>query len=206
MKMAAREASARLSGVQVAGKTGTAQAMTEGKKDTIAWFACFAPYDQPKYAIAVMVQGGEHGGSVAAPIATRILSRALAMDEGTYDAASGLARPGAQGQPISDDRRRRLQGFQSQRWPADDDENLDGSTNSDMAIASADPDVEPEADANGQGGRPEARPRPRPAPTPPPAETQFFRKTFRCAPQTRAATHSTPARNRRAADNLLIGT
>ena len=30
---------ARLTGVQVAGKTGTAQAMTEGKKDTIAWFA-----------------------------------------------------------------------------------------------------------------------------------------------------------------------
>ena len=32
-----------------------------------------------------MVQGGEHGGSVAAPIATRILSRTLAMDEGTFD-------------------------------------------------------------------------------------------------------------------------
>src|SRR5947207_11105818 len=66
---------ARLSGVQVAGKTGTAQAMTDGKKDTIAWFVCFAPYDSPKYTIAVMVQGGEHGGSVAAPIATRILER-----------------------------------------------------------------------------------------------------------------------------------
>src|SRR4051795_9987798 len=74
----------RLPGVQVAGKTGTAQAMTEGKKDTIAWFACFAPYDNPKYTIAVMVQGGEHGGSVAAPIATRILERTLAMDQGTF--------------------------------------------------------------------------------------------------------------------------
>ena len=65
---------ARLPDVQVAGKTGTAQAMTDGKKDTIAWFACFAPYDNPKYTIAVMVQGGAHGGSVAAPIATRILA------------------------------------------------------------------------------------------------------------------------------------
>ena len=75
---------ARLPGVQVAGKTGTAQAMMDGKKDTIAWFACFAPYDNPKYTIAVMVQGGAHGGSVAAPIATRILERALAMDDGTF--------------------------------------------------------------------------------------------------------------------------
>src|SRR5256885_10013692 len=34
---------ARLKGVEVAGKTGTAQASTNGKKDTIAWFCCFAP-------------------------------------------------------------------------------------------------------------------------------------------------------------------
>ena len=85
MKMAARAGKARLKGVQVAGKTGTAQATTEGKKDTIAWFCCFAPFDEPKYAVVVMVQGGEHGGSVAAPIATRILARTLAMDEGTFD-------------------------------------------------------------------------------------------------------------------------
>src|SRR6202022_857841 len=64
---------ARLKNVQVAGKTGTAQAADRGRKDTIAWFACFAPYDHPRYVVAVMVQGGEHGGSVAGPIATRIL-------------------------------------------------------------------------------------------------------------------------------------
>jgi hypothetical protein len=32
-----------------------------------------------------MGQGGEHGGSVAGPIATRILERTLAMDEGDFD-------------------------------------------------------------------------------------------------------------------------
>src|SRR5437868_1126493 len=69
---------ARLKDVQVAGKTGTAQASTNGKKDTIAWFCCFAPFDQPKYVVAVMVQGGEHGGGGAAPIATRIMERTLA--------------------------------------------------------------------------------------------------------------------------------
>src|SRR6266850_2648705 len=39
---------ARLENVVVAGKTGTAQATERGHKDTIAWFACFAPFDNPK--------------------------------------------------------------------------------------------------------------------------------------------------------------
>src|SRR6266446_8502935 len=38
---------ARLKDWVVAGKTGTAQASTNGKKDTIAWFCCFAPFDHP---------------------------------------------------------------------------------------------------------------------------------------------------------------
>src|ERR1035441_7452947 len=52
---------ARLKGVQVAGKTGTAQAADRGHKDTIAWFACFAPFANPLQVLAVMVQGGEIG-------------------------------------------------------------------------------------------------------------------------------------------------
>src|SRR5437667_7906831 len=76
---------ARLKDVQVAGKTGTAQATDRGHKDTVAWFACFAPFENPKDVVAVMVQGGEHGGSVAGPVATRILERALALDEGKFD-------------------------------------------------------------------------------------------------------------------------
>src|SRR6202022_3347302 len=70
---------------QAAGKTGPAQATDRGHKDTVAWFACFAPFDNPKFVVAVMVQGGEHGGSVAGPIATRILELTLAMDEGDFD-------------------------------------------------------------------------------------------------------------------------
>ena len=91
---------ARLKDVQVAGKTGTAQAMTRGKKDTIAWFACFAPYDNPQYAICVMVQGGEHGGSVAAPIAARILERALAMDQGTFEQQVAWIAPARKANPF----------------------------------------------------------------------------------------------------------
>jgi penicillin-binding protein 2 len=74
---------ARLKSVQVAGKTGTAQAKRHGKPDTIAWFTCFAPFDEPRYVVTVMVQGGEHGGSVAAPIAAKILEDTLAMEDGT---------------------------------------------------------------------------------------------------------------------------
>ena len=40
---------ARLDGVQVAGKTGTAQAKYKGGEDTISWFICWAPFDNPKY-------------------------------------------------------------------------------------------------------------------------------------------------------------
>ncbi len=55
--------------IKVAGKTGTAQYGT----GTHAWFICFAPYDDPQYALAVFVEDAESGGRVAAPIAKRIL-------------------------------------------------------------------------------------------------------------------------------------
>jgi penicillin-binding protein 2 len=167
---------ARLSGVQVAGKTGTAQAMTEGKKDTIAWFACFAPYDKPKYAIAVMVQGGEHGGSVAAPIATRILSRALALEEGTFDPQVAWLAPAHKSNPFQMIAAVDFKDSNPQ-LAAGDEENLDGSTNSDMAVASANPDVELEADANGRVAG-QKRVRPTPAPTPPPRKPNFWERLF----------------------------
>ncbi len=77
-------AKGKVKGIVSAGKTGTAQASDRGKKEHIAWFCCFAPFDHPRYAIAVMVQGGEHGGGVAAPIAAHILEQCVAMDQGNY--------------------------------------------------------------------------------------------------------------------------
>jgi penicillin-binding protein 2 len=173
---------ARLPGVKVAGKTGTAQAMTEGKKDTIAWFACFAPYDSPKYAIAVMVQGGEHGGSVAAPIATRILSRALAMDEGTYDPQLAWLAPAHKSNPFQ---MIAAVDFKDSnpKLAAGDEENLDGSTNADMASTAANPDVELEADANGRVAGQKKTVRPAPAPTPPPRKPSFFERLFGIKPK-----------------------
>src|SRR5205814_2170825 len=67
---------ARLKDWVVAGKTGTAQATERGQEENVAWFACFAPFDHPKFVVAVMVQGASgHGGEVAGPIADSILER-----------------------------------------------------------------------------------------------------------------------------------
>ena len=73
---------AQIPGIQVAGKTGTAQ--VQGKP-AHAWFIGFAPADGPRYAIAVLVEnggsasGGDNatGGRVAAPIAQQVLSGLL---------------------------------------------------------------------------------------------------------------------------------
>jgi penicillin-binding protein 2 len=61
-------------GVTVAGKTGTAQVYG---KDDYAWFCAFAPAESPKYAVAVVIEQGGHGGSVAAPAARNILAKLL---------------------------------------------------------------------------------------------------------------------------------
>jgi penicillin-binding protein 2 len=75
---------AQVKNVEVAGKTGTAQFWRGGVQDNHTWFICFAPYDKPKYAIAVFVQGAKSGGGVSAPIAQKILDESLALDRG-YD-------------------------------------------------------------------------------------------------------------------------
>ena len=74
---------ARITGYEVAGKTGTAQFWRGGIKDNHTWFIAFAPYDEPRYAVSVIVQGAQSGGWVAAPIASKILSDVFKMEEGT---------------------------------------------------------------------------------------------------------------------------
>ena len=69
---------ARLGGVAVAGKTGTAEYPGErdweGNLPTHAMFTAFAPFDDPEIALVVFVEGGGEGGTVAVPIAAEILS------------------------------------------------------------------------------------------------------------------------------------
>ncbi len=68
---------ARIPGLDVAGKTGTAQTVANSRSDRgqdHAWFAAFAPLKEPEVVVVVMVERGGHGGEVAAPIARKILN------------------------------------------------------------------------------------------------------------------------------------
>lgn len=64
-----------ISGVDVAGKTGTAET---GSGTSHAWFIGFAPADNPVVAVAVVVENGGQGGVVASPIAGAVIRAALA--------------------------------------------------------------------------------------------------------------------------------
>jgi penicillin-binding protein A len=73
---------ARIPGVEVAGKTGTAELRpTAGgppdPRNTDAWFVAFAPASRPRVAVAVMLVGAGAGGAAAAPIARQVLRAAL---------------------------------------------------------------------------------------------------------------------------------
>ena len=67
---------AALKGVQVAGKTGTAEV---ANNTAHAWFAGFAPAEDPRVAVVVLVENGGSGGSVAAPIAKQVIAAALGL-------------------------------------------------------------------------------------------------------------------------------
>lgn len=59
-------------GFRVCGKTGTAERnerTPEGRKKNTTWFASFAPYESPRYAVVVAVENGVSGGSSCVPIA-----------------------------------------------------------------------------------------------------------------------------------------
>lgn len=73
---------ARIKGVEVAGKTGTAQFWRSGVKDNHTWFVSFAPYADPKYVVVTFIQGAKSGGGVCAPVAAKILEDILKMEKG----------------------------------------------------------------------------------------------------------------------------
>jgi len=76
--------------VKVAGKTGTAQVVRlpenfkKGDMNRMppkfrdhAWFVAYAPFEDPKISIAVLVEHGGFGASVAAPIAKKVIAKYL---------------------------------------------------------------------------------------------------------------------------------
>jgi len=81
---------ARIRGIKVAGKTGTAQVIGQSEEDLKkkhdeipekfrdhAWFISYAPAEDAKIAVAVILEHAGHGGSTAAPVAKKIIKAYL---------------------------------------------------------------------------------------------------------------------------------
>jgi penicillin-binding protein 2 len=97
---------ARLKDTHVCGKTGTAQVVSREKveenengasihkyKDH-AWFIAYAPSENPRLAIAVIVEHGEHGSSAAAPVARELIKTYLEDSASEPVMAAGTGDPG----------------------------------------------------------------------------------------------------------------
>jgi penicillin-binding protein 2 len=78
----------RLKNIIVSGKTGTAQVVRMKSNEELekeedipvkyrdhAWFVAFAPYEKPEIAVAIIIEHGGHGGSIAAPIARKVFKK-----------------------------------------------------------------------------------------------------------------------------------
>src|SRR5947207_67467 len=183
----------------VAGKTRAAQATDRGQEENVAWFVCFAPFDHPKYVVAVMVQGASgHGGEVAGPIATRILERALGQDQGKFDMKVAWLAPAHHANP--------LQLIKSVAYHdaggnlgSEDEEGADNGQGATAQMASSDasPDVEPEADSQGSVRRRASAPAARALPAAPPAPRNFFQRLLGVHPRPAPAPPPPPPSRRR---------
>lgn len=70
---------ARVDGCNIVGKTGTAEVSSRKSVKPHAWFVGCCTDEAHPLAIAIVVENGGHGGDVAAPLASRIFSRAMRM-------------------------------------------------------------------------------------------------------------------------------
>jgi len=68
---------AALKGIDVSGKTGTADHTDGDNSKPHSWFIGFAPYDNPQVVVAVIVEDGGQGGIAAAKIAAEVMKTAL---------------------------------------------------------------------------------------------------------------------------------
>jgi penicillin-binding protein 2 len=82
---------ARLSTVEVCGKTGSAQVVARSRLERSpnarellphGWFIAFAPAESPKIALAVLVEHGGSGAAAAAPVARKILAHYFGLERG----------------------------------------------------------------------------------------------------------------------------
>jgi penicillin-binding protein 2 len=79
---------ARSSSVELAGKTGTAQIGTQENRRQNTWFTAYGPFENPRFAVTVLVEDGESGGQSAAPLVRRFFESYLAALSEDEQAAS----------------------------------------------------------------------------------------------------------------------
>jgi penicillin-binding protein 2 len=79
----------RVPGVRVGGKTGTAQ---NPHGEDHALFVCYAPVDDPRIAMAFVIENAGHGGSEAAPRAGRVMRSLFLPDSLNPDLARARLR------------------------------------------------------------------------------------------------------------------
>jgi penicillin-binding protein 2 len=176
---------AQIKGVTVAGKTGTAQFWRQEKengkavrvKDNHTWFIAFAPYEQPKYAICIFVQGAKSGGGVSAPIAQKILEESLALEKGFDPGLQPLDPALGSFRPIE------MVDYKKSVVPSDqkpEEESPENNEPSDRKIerqVAARPDIRMEADQGGRIGQ-------RALPQRPQVEKRnFFQRLFGVKPR-----------------------
>jgi penicillin-binding protein 2 len=96
----ARRSALGIPGVVMAGKTGTSQVvnahnehkLSAYERETHALFIGYAPFDNPRYAAACVVEHGGGGSSVAAPIVKDVMTEALLRDSARAPVFAGLSR------------------------------------------------------------------------------------------------------------------
>ena len=108
-----------LPGVQLAGKTGSSQVRHVSRSQRehgfdsakLAWefrphalFVCYAPYDAPRYAVAVVVEHGNAGAAAAAPLGRDIMADALTRDPAAPPRTQPNAPPNVGGQRMAEGR------------------------------------------------------------------------------------------------------
>ena len=88
---------ARIPGVRVAGKTGSSE-HTRGQR-THGWFVGFAPADNPRIAVAVVLEAAGHGGEVAVPVAKQVMEAYLKAPASSMPSNRALTASAADSSP-----------------------------------------------------------------------------------------------------------
>jgi penicillin-binding protein 2 len=79
---------------RVAGKTGTAEvkSLAANSPRRITWFDSYGPYENPRYAVVVVVEDGSFGGPTCAPVARKIYEAIIKREQSNSPPAATLAR------------------------------------------------------------------------------------------------------------------